>query len=83
MAPSFTSKSPFSFVMTASSGKLRRAGPLVTLPSGSNVEPWQGQWKVSSGPASSLHFRCVQTAESANRFAPRRTMKNPGSRKRV
>jgi hypothetical protein len=40
LAVSVTSNSPFSFVDTVNTGKSRRAGPSVTLPSGEKVEPW-------------------------------------------
>lgn len=40
---SVTSKSPRPSVPTLNTGRFRRAGPAVTLPFPSNVEPWQGQ----------------------------------------
>ncbi len=76
-----TTRRPAESVELASTGKFRVAGPSITLPFGSNVEPWHGHKNDWSFSTSILQCRCMQIDDSASSIAPRRMTKNPSSRK--
>jgi hypothetical protein len=72
-----TSKWPFSLVKVLKTARSRAAGPSITFPFGLKVDPWHLQENDPSVSEDSLHFRCVQSAESAKSSLPLRMTKNP------
>src|ERR1017187_7486144 len=73
-----TSKSPFASAVTVNLGRFRFAGPRVTVPPASKVEPWHLQKYERSASVESLQWRCAQMADSAKNFRPAAPEKIPG-----